>query len=60
MTRIIYLPVLIFALLFLFNPAMAADSKEIRKERQAAQKERQIQKKERSDEVKENTRDFKD
>jgi len=60
MTRIFYLPVLTLALLFVFNPAMAADSKEIRKERQAAQKERQIQKKERSDEVKEYTKAFKE
>ena len=51
---------LTLALSFVFNPAMAADSKEIRKERQAAQKERQIQKKERSDEVKEYTKAFKE
>ena len=60
MTRIFYLPVLILALLFVFNPAMADDSKELRKQRQDAQKERQIQKKERSNQIRENTKAFKE
>jgi hypothetical protein len=60
MTRIFYLPVLALALLFVCNPALADDSKELRKQRQDAQKERQIQKKERSDQIKESTRAFKD
>jgi len=60
MTRIIYLPILTLAILFVFSPAMANDKKELRKQRQVAQKERQAQKRERSDNLKESLRDFRE
>lgn len=43
-----------------FNPALADESKELRKQRQAAQKERQVQKNERSKEISEATRAFRE
>jgi hypothetical protein len=45
---------------FPFNPAAAAESKELRKQRQAAQKERQTRKNERSKEISEATRTFRE
>ncbi len=60
MTRILYLPLLILTLLFSLNPAMADDSKELRKQRQAAQKERQAQKNERSKESNEARKAFRE
>ena len=60
MTKILYLPLLTLALLFAFHPAVADDSKELRKQRQAAQKERQLQRKERSTEIKEAKKAFRE
>ncbi len=60
MTRSFYLPLFIFALLLVFTPALANDSKELRKQRQEAQKERLIQKKERSEQIQDSTRDFRE
>lgn len=60
MRKILYPPLLALALLSLLNPATADDSKELRKQRQAAQKERQSQKSERSKEISEGTRDFRE
>ncbi len=56
MTRILYFPLLALALASPLNLTAAEDSKELRKQRQAAQKERQAQKKERSQEISEATR----
>lgn len=60
MRRILYPPLLALALLSLLDPATADDSKELRKQRQAAQKERQTQKSERSKEISEGTKDFRE
>jgi len=60
MARILYLPILIATLLFVFSPVLADDSKDLRKQQLEAQKERQMQKKERSDQIKENTRALND
>jgi hypothetical protein len=60
MRRILYSPLLALALLSLLNPATADESKELRKQRQAAQKERQTQKSERSKEISEGTKDFRE
>ncbi len=60
MTRILYLPLLALALASLANPATAAESKELREQRQVAQKERQAQKKERTSEINEATRAFRE
>ena len=60
MTRFFYLPLLILALFFAFNPATADDGKELREQRQAVQKERQAQKKERSKEINEAKRAFRE
>lgn len=56
MSRIHALPALILTLLFLAQPALAADKKELRKQRQQAQKERQLEKTERSSQNRENIR----
>lgn len=60
MTRILYLPLLAFAFASLANPATAAESKELREQRQVAQKERQAQKNERNSEINEATRAFRE
>jgi hypothetical protein len=60
MTRIHYFPLLALALALPLNLTAAEDSKELRKQRQAAQKERQAQKKERSQEIGEATRAFRE
>lgn len=60
MRRILYPPLLALALLSLLNPATADESKELRKQRQAAQKERKTQKSERSKEISEGTKDFRE
>ncbi|NCF29331.1 MAG: hypothetical protein GWP69_18270 [Gammaproteobacteria bacterium] len=60
MRRILYPPLIALALLSLLNPATADESKELRKQRQAAQKERQTQKSERSKEISEGTKDFRE
>jgi hypothetical protein len=59
-TRILYLPLLVLALVFHAGAATAADSKELKKQRQAAQKERQLKKNERSKEISEATRAFRE
>jgi len=58
MTRIVYFPLLALALALPLNLTAAEDSKELRKQRQAAQKQRQAQKNERSREINEATRAF--
>ena len=60
MTRILYLPLLALALALLADSATAAESKELRKQRQDAQKERQAQKNERNSEINEATRAFRE
>lgn len=60
MARVLYVPVLALAVLFHHHPAVAAESKELRKQRQAAQKERQAQKNERNKEYNEATKDFRE
>ena len=60
MRRILYPPLLALALLSLLNPATADESKELRKQREAAQKERKTQKSERSKEISEGTKDFRE
>lgn len=60
MPRIFYMPVFILTLFFVLSPAMAGESKDLRKQQQAAQKERQAQKKERSKELSEATKEFKE
>lgn len=60
MRRILYPPLLALALLSLLNPATADESKELSKQRQAAQKERKTQKSERSKEISEGTKDFRE
>ncbi|GMQ76616.1 MAG: hypothetical protein BMS9Abin01_1901 [Gammaproteobacteria bacterium] len=60
MTRILYLPLLAFALGLPLNLTAAEDSKELRNQRQAAQKQRQAQKNERSREINEATRAFRE
>lgn len=61
MTRILYLPILTIALALLGNSAAtAADSKELKKQRQTAQKERQLKKNERSKEINEASKAFRE
>lgn len=60
MRRILYPPLLALALLSLLSPATADESKELRKQRQAAQNERKTQKSERSKEISEGTKDFRE
>jgi hypothetical protein len=60
MTRILYLPLLTVALVLLGSAAVAADSKELKKQRQAAQKERQLEKNERTKTINEANRAFRD
>jgi hypothetical protein len=58
--RILYLPLLTIALVLLGGAAVAADSKELKKQRQAAQKERQQEKNERSQAINEANRAFRE
>lgn len=59
MPRIFHLFIAI-PLLFALTPALADDSKELRKQQQAAQKERQAEKKERSGEINDARKDFRE
>jgi len=60
-TRILCLPILTIVLALLgSSAAMAADSKELKKQRQAAQKERQLEKNERSKEINDASRAFRE
>lgn len=58
--RILYLTLMAVVLGSLLHPAMAAESKELRKQRQEAQKERQLEKNERNSEINESTRAFRE
>jgi len=60
MTRVLSLFLLVFTFLSQPGPAMADDSKELRKQRQDAQKERQQQKNERASQINEATRAFRE
>ncbi len=60
MIRVLYLPLLALVLASFANPAPAAESKELRKQRQDAQKERQAQKNERNSEINEATTAFRE
>lgn len=59
-TRILYLSLMTFALVLLGGAAVAADSKELKKQRQAAQKERQQEKNERTKAINEANRAFRE
>ncbi len=58
MTRFHALPAVILVFIFLLSPALAADKKELRKQRQLAQKERQAEKKERTNQIRDSHQDF--
>jgi len=60
MTRFLYMSLTAVVLASLFHPATAAESKELRKQRQAAQKERQLKKNERNKEINESIREFRE
>ena len=60
MARRFHLLALTLAFLSVFNPALADDGKELRKQRQAAYGERQAQKKERSAQLKDNIKAFRE
>jgi hypothetical protein len=60
MPRVLYISLFALALVLHLNPVAADESKELKKQRQAAQKERQAQKNERTTEINENTRAFRE
>jgi hypothetical protein len=60
MNRILYFPLMVLAVVVQSSPAATDDSKELRKQRQAAQKERQVLKNARAKEINESTTDFRE